>query len=50
MTEENCLKMIPSAYCWVDNRFVTVKNGVVKSVKYQAITDWSSVIIMTTCS
>ena len=47
---ENCLKMIPSAYCRVDNRFVTVTNGVVKSLKYQTITDWSSAIGMTTCS
>ena len=47
---KNCLKMIPSAYCWVGNRFVTIAKGVVKSLKYQVITDWANAIGMTTCS
>ena len=47
---ENCSKMIPSACCWVDNRFVTVTNGLVKSLEYQAIIDWSGAIGMITCS
>ena len=48
---ENCLKMIPSAYCWDDNGFVTIAaKGVVKSLKYQTITDWPCAIGMTTCS
>ena len=47
---ENCLKMIPSAYYWVDNRFVTIAKGVVNSFKYQTIIDWPSAIGMTTCS
>ena len=41
---ENCLKMIPSAYYWVDNRFVTIAKGVLKSFKYQTIIDWPSAI------
>ena len=47
---ENCLKMIPSVYCWVDNRFVNIAKGVVKSLKYHQTIDWPSVIGMTTCS
>ena len=37
-------------YSWVDNRFITVTNGVVKSLKYQTIIDWSYAIGMTSCS
>ena len=47
---ENDLKMIPSVYCWVDNRFVNIAKGVVKSLKYHQTIDWPSVIGMTTCS
>ena len=47
---ENCLKMNRSSYCCVDNRFVTIAKGAVKSLKYQTITDWPSAIGMTTCS
>ena len=36
---ENCLKMIPSAYCGVYNRFITVAIGIVKSLIYQIISD-----------
>ena len=31
--------MIPSAYCQVDDRFITTMNGVVKSLKQHTITD-----------
>ena len=29
---ENCLKKIPSEYCGVDNRFITLRNSVVNSL------------------
>ena len=50
MTMEKCLKMVPIAYCWVDNRFVTIVKGIVKSLKYQTITDWPCAVGITTCS
>ena len=34
----------------IDNRFATVTNSIVKSLKYQTITDWSGAIGMITCS
>ena len=46
---KDCLKMIPSAYCWVDNRFVTVAKGLVKFFKYEAVTEWLCAIGMATC-
>ena len=36
---EYCLKMVPSAYCWVDNKFINITHGVVNFHKYQTITD-----------
>ena len=47
---ENCLKIIQSTYCCVNNRFVTITKGVVKYLKYQNITDWPSVTGTTNCS
>ena len=43
---ENGFKKIPSDYCGVDSIIVTVRNGFVKFLKYQSITDWSSAIGM----
>ena len=34
---ENCLKKIASNYYGVDNRFITVRNGVVKSLNFLLI-------------
>ena len=34
LTMENCLKMISSTYCCVDNRFITVTNVAVISDHY----------------
>ena len=39
-----------NAYCWDNNRFITIADGVVNSLKYHTITDWSSATGMFTCS
>ena len=39
---EHCLKMIRSVYCWAYYRFITIRNGVVKSL-------YSFTLSFTTC-
>ena len=38
---KHCLKMIPSVYCWVADRFIMATNSVLKSLKYHTIAGWS---------